>query len=362
MGRKFCAITLVLKIIYQIDINKTNDGPVMSNSNNGGMDSTSFKSILSGVKRMRDQYDVNELPNTNDLQLQQDLPTDRNIGNTTETAQDNPVNDEPQESYIGSSKDTSESDKSSKNSPSNTSHSRNNRHHTRINDVQTYTSIQVSNSQKGNPILTNSLMKTIPWSYNGSILSDYYINPTLQILFLSLKYHKLHPEYIWQRLKKMNKGSTIVTTANDRVLRMLLVVVDIDSHQEILRKLLNFCIKHDLSLVLAWSFEEAGNYIGFCKQYELATSKINLSIKGTKSSDYQACVVDTLTGIKSVNKTDSVKLLANCGSVKNIILQSCKGNEAGGLNNIQGLGARKLENMKSVFLELFIYNKDYDRK
>lgn len=333
------------------------------------IDSTSFRSILSGVKRMREQYNVDENESISEIRTEvQPQAVDITNDETGKTKQSTSEADHSIRANI----QTSNSNKVQRNNnglntnktniisnPPNTTRS-NNKINARGSNVQTYSSVQVSQSQKGNPLLTNSLMKSIPWSYNGSILSDYYINPTLQILFLSLKYHKLHPEYIWQRLKKLNKGSTIVDTSNDRVLRLLLVVVDIDAHQEILRQLLNFCIKQDLSLVLAWSFEEAGNYIGFCKQYELSSSKVKSAIKGTKSLEYQACVVDTLTGIRSVNKTDSVKLLANCGSVKNIVLQSCKSNEDGGLNNIQGLGSRKLLNMRSVFQEPFIYNKEYD--
>ena len=333
------------------------------------IDSTSFRSILSGVKRMREQYNVDENENENEIRTEVhpqavDITNDENGKTNQSTNEENiSLKNNIQSTNINQVQGNNNVLNTTRNNPTNnqpnTSRS-NNKINARGSNVQTYASVQVSQSQKGNPLLANSLMKSIPWSYNGSILSDYYINPTLQILFLSLKYHKLHPEYIWQRLKKLNKGSTIVDTSNDRVLRLLLVVVDIDAHQEILSKLLNFCIKQDLSLVLSWSFEEAGNYIGFCKQYELSSSKVKSAIKGTKSSEYQACVVDTLTGIRSVNKTDSVKLLANCGSVKNIVLQSCKSNEDGGLNNIQGLGSRKLLNMRSVFLEPFIYNKEYD--
>mmetsp|Transcript_6503 Transcript_6503/g.8148 ORF Transcript_6503/g.8148 Transcript_6503/m.8148 type:complete len:345 (+) Transcript_6503:31-1065(+) len=344
----------------------------MLNSNGKeSVDSTSFRSILNGVKRMREQYNVDNHEDISairmEVQPQQDTQSVNAISDRSDQPNKVPSENESVKTSLPSSNHEVHRNNERLNSiksnsisnPSNTTKS-NNRINARASNVQTYSSVQVSQSQKGNPLLTNSLMKSIPWSYNGSILSDYYINPTLQILFLSLKYHKLHPEYIWQRLKKLNKGSTIVETSNDRVLRLLLVVVDIDAHQEILRKLLNLCIKQDLSLVLAWSFEEAGNYIAFCKQYEMSSSKVKSAIKGTKSIEYQACVVDTLTGIRSVNKTDSVKLLANCGSVKNIVLQSCKSNEDGGLNNIQGLGSRKLLNMRSVFLEPFIYNKEYD--
>lgn len=342
----------------------------MSNSEKEqSIDSTSFRSILNGVKRMREQYNVGESNNQTEVNRQTHQIPQQTAHIVTHTPTEDKTT-EGRPGNIGTIERSSaaefvrERSQTPKQNESRTDSTNNNDGNNRIrkrgNDVQTYSSVQVSQSQKGNPLLSNSLMKSIPWSYNGSILSDYYVNPTLQILFLSLKYHKLHPEYIWQRLKKLNKGSTIVTTTNDRVLRLLLVVVDIDSHQEILRKLLNFCVKHDLSLILAWSFEEAGNYIAFCKQYELSSSKVKSAIRGTKSSEYQACVVDTLTSIRAVNKTDSVKLLANCGSVQNIVLQSCQDDEEIGLSNIQGLGSRKLQSMKSVFLEPFIYNKEYD--
>lgn len=342
----------------------------MSNSEKEqSIDSTSFRSILNGVKRMREQYNVGESNNQTEVNRQTHQIPQQTAHIVTHTPTEDKTT-EGRSGNIGTIERSSaaefvrERSQTPKQNESRTDSTNNNDGNNRIrkrgNDVQTYSSVQVSQSQKGNPLLSNSLMKSIPWSYNGSILSDYYVNPTLQILFLSLKYHKLHPEYIWQRLKKLNKGSTIVTTTNDRVLRLLLVVVDIDSHQEILRKLLNFCVKHDLSLILAWSFEEAGNYIAFCKQYELSSSKVKSAIRGTKSSEYQACVVDTLTSIRAVNKTDSVKLLANCGSVQNIVLQSCQDDEEIGLSNIQGLGSRKLQSMKSVFLEPFIYNKEYD--
>lgn len=316
-------------------------------------DPVSFKNILEGVKRMREEYAIEgENLNEETTHSLANLRSNYDRTNTVNTR------------VPADSRGTTGRMMLDNTPKLNTSNQRNIRYRQSSpgTNVRTYSTIQVSNSQKGNPLLTNSLMKTVPWSYDSSILSDYYINPCLQFLFLSLKYHKLHPEYIWQRLRKMNKGSTLVSTINDNVLRVLLVVVDVDSHQEILRRLLNLCIKHDLTLVLSWSFEEAGNYIAFAKQYESIASKVDSEIKGVKSSTYQGAVVDTLTSIRTVNKTDSVKLLANCGSVKNIVLRSCEPDTANdGISTIQGIGDRKLRNMKRVFLEPFILNKTYDK-
>jgi DNA excision repair protein ERCC-1 len=53
--------------------------------------------------------------------------------------------------------------------------------------------VQLVVSQKGNPVLDK--IKSMPWEY-GDIPADYVLGVTTCALFLSLKYHRLHPEYI----------------------------------------------------------------------------------------------------------------------------------------------------------------------
>lgn len=225
------------------------------------------------------------------------------------------------------------------------------------NNVQTYTQVQVANSQKGNPLLESPAMKLTPWVYSLQILSDYYINATLQVLFLSLKYHRLRPEYVWRRIEKL-KGSLITNEklSDDESLRVLLVVVDIDSPQEAIRQLLGICVKHDFLMVTAWSFEEAGNYVAYFKNNEMARSQINLSIQGMKKTDYNSNIVSALTTVRAVNKTDVVNIMARCRSFKEVVLQATL---EGGLAGILGLGERKLDNLRSVCLDPFVFNKDW---
>lgn len=219
--------------------------------------------------------------------------------------------------------------------------------------IQTYTSVQVANSQKGNPLLESPLMKATPWSYNSSILSDYYINATLQILFLLLKYHKLRPEYVWRRIEKLKGLSE--TSDDDQALRVLLVVVDIDSPQEAIRHLLGICFKQNLTMIVAWSFEEAGNYISYFKQNELASGKVDSSIQGVRKNDYNLNIVSTLTNVRAVNKTDVANLLANCKLFRQVVLASTSDD----LAEIPGLGDRKLQNLRAAFSEPFVFNKEY---
>ncbi|KAI3407038.2 RAD10 [Candida oxycetoniae] len=351
-----------------------------------GMDSSSFASILAGVKRMREEYGGDH--SHNDITIQpkqksnsvvqtttteahvQPLPSlqvrnqlvDVTVPRTTlekPTAKPVPPHLQNQPSSSKTIASTTTTNTTTRSTSSNDAGSiRQLQQHTHSTGP---TEVLVHKSQEKNPLLVESMMKTTPWVFDSSILSDYYISATFQILFLSLKYHKLRPEYIWTRLKKLNKGSSSTVVArNDKVLRVLLVVVDIDSHQEALRKLSDFCIKHDLSLVLAWSFEEAGNYIALGKHFDSVPQKSKQSIRGFKGTDYNSSVVEAFTTVKSINKTDVSNLLANCKSVKSIVLQSC-GNDNEELGNIAGLGSVKRENLKKVFSQPFIFNKNYDK-
>lgn len=224
--------------------------------------------------------------------------------------------------------------------------------------------ILINPHQKNNPILTKSRLSKVPWRYDSNVLSDYYISPTFQILFLSLKYHNLHPEYLEHKWRKFNKGSIINDpNSNDKALRVLLVHVDITNPQDTLRRILSFCNKVRLTLVLAWSQEEAGNYIATAKSIDDAPTKAKKSIEGNKATDYNTCVSEALTGIKLVNKSDVANLLGNCKSIKQVVLESCRedNGDGFGLANIHGLGATKLRNLKQTFLEPFITNKDYNQ-
>lgn len=77
----------------------------------------------------------------------------------------------------------------------------------------TYT-ILVNPKQRGNPILKS--ITNVPWEYDD-IIPDYIVGRTTCILYLSLRYHNLNPDYIHDRLKSLKKMFE---------LRILLVQVD----------------------------------------------------------------------------------------------------------------------------------------
>lgn len=75
--------------------------------------------------------------------------------------------------------------------------------------------ILVHPKQRGNPIIKS--ITNVPWEFEDGILADYVVGVTAGILFLSLRYHQLNPDYIHGRLKDLGKRYE---------LRILLVLVD----------------------------------------------------------------------------------------------------------------------------------------
>jgi len=65
-------------------------------------------------------------------------------------------------------------------------------------------SIIVSAKQRGNPVLKH--IRNVPWEYDSDIVPDYILGVTTCALFLSIRYHNLHPDYIHDRLKEL-KGA-----------------------------------------------------------------------------------------------------------------------------------------------------------
>ncbi|KAG4302456.1 hypothetical protein PCK1_001292 [Pneumocystis canis] len=85
--------------------------------------------------------------------------------------------------------------------------------------------ILVHPRQKENPILKH--IHNVPWEY-GNSTADYILGTKICALFLSLRYHLLYPEYIYHRLQHLDKSYQ---------LRLLLVLVDSDTHEAVLLEL-----------------------------------------------------------------------------------------------------------------------------
>ncbi|KAG0312679.1 ssDNA endonuclease and repair protein rad10 [Dissophora globulifera] len=193
--------------------------------------------------------------------------------------------------------------------------------------------IVVKPSQRGNPML--QFIRNVPYEY-GEIVPDFVVGLTSCIVFLSIRYHRLHPEYIFNRIAALGKTF---------VLRILLVLVDVDLHQQAIRELTRVAMVNDFTIVCAWSNEEAARYIETFKAYEY---KAPDAIKERVDNDYLSKLTDCLTQIQSVNKTDVVTLSSTFGSFKNIMDASVDE-----LGVLPGFGERKVTRLLEAFDQPF---------
>ena len=210
-------------------------------------------------------------------------------------------------------------------------------------NVQTFNQIQVSRSQTGNPLLEHLTF----YQMNGKIKDvDYVINSKCVVLFLSLRYHKLHPEYIYNKLKK-------VTYNHPDTLRVLLLYVDVDDFQDTVRELNKLALFNSLTLVLGWTHEQCANYLQNLKAVEKEASK--RIIQGSRTKDDEVLgndakflerLVESLASINSVTQRDSQSLLAEYGS-----LRAVAGAPGEQLQTLSGLGATKVQRLLAAFHE-----------
>ncbi|KAJ8869396.1 hypothetical protein PR048_030972 [Dryococelus australis] len=194
--------------------------------------------------------------------------------------------------------------------------------------------ILVSPKQRGNPLL--KAICNVPWEYS-EIVPDYVMGKTTCALFLSLRYHNLNPDYINERLKQLGKQYE---------LRVLLVQVDTKEPQHALKNITRICILADLTLMLAWSSEEAGRIIETYKIYE--SKPPDMIMERHDSSPYQQLVM-ALTSVRSVNKTDAATLLSTFGSLDRVVRAT-----PDALNLCPGLGFQKASRLHKVFHQPFL--------
>ncbi len=198
-------------------------------------------------------------------------------------------------------------------------------------------SIIVSARQKGNPSL--NYIRSLPWEY-GDIPADYVLGPTTCALFLSLKYHRLHPEYVYSRIRALGHKYN---------LRILLTMVDIQNHEESLKELSKTSLINNLTLILCWSAQEAGRYLELYKSYEHASPT---SIRAHQATSFSEKLVEVITVPRSINKTDALSLVSAFGSVRAAV--NARPEEIG---EIPGWGEKKVQRWCGTVRENFRVRK-----
>ena len=199
-------------------------------------------------------------------------------------------------------------------------------------------SILVSPRQKGNPILSH--IRLLPWEH-ADIPADYVLGTTTCALFLSLKYHRLHPEYIYSRMKSL---------AGKYNLRILLVMVDVPNHEDSLKELSKTSLVNNLTLILCWSAPEAAHYLELFKSSEHAQPS---AIQSRQAQSFSDSLVEFVTTPRSINKSDAASLISTFGS-----LQAAINAPPEQVSQVPGWGEKKVQQWSNAVKEDFRVRKD----
>jgi len=196
------------------------------------------------------------------------------------------------------------------------------------------TAILVSRRQQGNPVLR--AIRNVPWQY-GETTADYVLSETTCALFLSIRYHLLHPNYVTRRLLELTLGYT---------LRIVLVLVDCDDPDEPVLAITQKALRQDATTVLAFSVVEAARYLETFRAFAKKPADL---IKERHDGSLLAQLADALHPVRSLNKNDVATLHTRFGSLASIL--SATEEE---LTACPGLGDRKVRRLLDVFTEPFV--------
>ncbi|KAI0699570.1 restriction endonuclease type II-like protein, partial [Cytidiella melzeri] len=189
--------------------------------------------------------------------------------------------------------------------------------------------IIVNPSQRGNPVL--ECIRNVGKTF-GDVVVDYQVGRTTGVFYLSLRYHRLHPEYIHQRIERLGSSYN---------LRILLILCDVSEHQDTIKELTKICLINNVTIMVAWNLEEAGYYLATYKQFEHKPPDL---IKERVDKDYNSMLRTALTSISKVNKTDVEILRTSIGSFADIAKATSEQ-----LLQLPGFGQVKVKRLKDAF-------------
>ncbi|OBT54405.1 hypothetical protein VE04_05264, partial [Pseudogymnoascus sp. 24MN13] len=140
-----------------------------------------------------------------------------------------------------------------------------------------------------------------PWEWRDTP-ADYVLGNTTCALFLSLKYHRLHPEYVYNRIRGLG---------GKYALRVLLTLVDIPNHEESVKELSKTGLVNNVTVILCWSAAEGARYLELYKGFEHASAA---GIMGVQAKGYAEQFVEFVTVPRGVNRTDALAIVGRLGA------------------------------------------------
>lgn len=194
-------------------------------------------------------------------------------------------------------------------------------------------SLLVHNCQMNNPMLR--YIRHVRKEFNDSLVPDFVCGPTTCVLYLSLQYHKLHPRYIYARIRQLPPFR----------LRILLVLADVPDHRSCLQELTKLTLINNMTLICAGCDREAARYLETFRSYDTKGAE---GIQERVGGDYASRLNAAMSSIRGINRTDVATLAFTFGSVKDI---ACASREQ--LRQCPGIGERKVDRLFTALHQPF---------
>jgi DNA excision repair protein ERCC-1 len=169
-------------------------------------------------------------------------------------------------------------------------------------------SVLTSHRQRGNPVLRH--ITNVSLEFSAEVKADFVVSPAVWVLYVSLRFHVLHPGYLDSRIGDCRRHT-----------RQLVVVclVDMDDSVKHMHDLSLLALAHDCTLVVGTTVQEAARLIESLVVFE---SKPATAIQERAETEHLPQVADLLTSIRSVNKTDALTLMSTFGCLADVMMAS----------------------------------------
>ena len=138
---------------------------------------------------------------------------------------------------------------------------------------------------------------------------DYVLSDDAAAMFLSLRFHLLHPTYVLQRLAALKPWPR---------LKLLLCHVDVDDPAPPLQAVNAAALRAGVTLVCAFSAPEAARYLELFRAFTAARTPAD-AIAGRVGDDYLSRLGAVLTTVRGVTRADVLSLGAAFGSLRGIL-------------------------------------------
>lgn len=190
--------------------------------------------------------------------------------------------------------------------------------------------ILASPRQRGNPVLR--LVSGVTVQFSPDVKADFELAPAVWALFISTRFHVLHPGYLATRVDAVRRHVKQL---------VVLCLVDMEDCARQVQEVSMLALARECTCVVASRGEEAARYL---EAYAALEGKPAAAIQERAEAEHAPRAVDLLTCVRSVNKTDALTLMTTFGSLADVMRASPEA-----LASCVGFGEKKVRRVYDHF-------------